>query len=54
MEESGVNVYHATLNRWVIKYSPLIALGAKKNKRALASSRRMAQTSNMITVSSRK
>jgi transposase-like protein len=41
MEERGVNVDHATLNRWVIKYSPLIALAAKKNKRAVASSWRM-------------
>ncbi|MDP2098905.1 MAG: IS6 family transposase, partial [Methylobacter sp.] len=30
MEERGVTVDHATLNRWVIKYSPLIALAAKK------------------------
>ncbi len=25
MEERGVNIDHATLNRWVIDYSPLIA-----------------------------
>jgi putative transposase len=30
MEERGVNLDHATLNRWVIKYSPLIASVAKK------------------------
>jgi transposase-like protein len=25
MEERGVNVDHATLNRWVIRYAPAIA-----------------------------
>jgi putative transposase len=30
MEERGVSVDHATLNRWVIDYSPLIAAEAKK------------------------
>jgi putative transposase len=25
MEERGVNVDHATLNRWVIRYAPTIA-----------------------------
>jgi putative transposase len=44
MEERGVNVDHATLNRWVIKYSPLIALAVKKNKRAVATSWRMDET----------
>jgi len=44
MEERGVNVDHSTLNRWVIKYSPLIALSAKKNKRAAVSSWRMDET----------
>jgi len=44
MEGRGVNVDHATLNRWVIKYSPLIALAAKKNKRAVAASWRMDET----------
>ena len=33
MEERGVKVDHATLNRWVIDYSPLIAAEAKKLKR---------------------
>ncbi|HBV21486.1 MAG TPA: IS6 family transposase, partial [Nitrosomonas sp.] len=44
MEERGVNVDHATLNRWVIKYSSSLALAAKKNKRAVASSWRMDET----------
>ena len=29
MEERGVQVDHATLNRWVINYSPLISAEAK-------------------------
>ena len=33
MEERGVKVDHATLNRWVVDYSPLIAAEAKKRKR---------------------
>ena len=44
MEERGVNVDHATLNRWVIDYSPLIAAEAKKRKRSVASSWRMDET----------
>lgn len=38
MEEKGVNVDHATLNRWVIKYSSSLGLAAKKSKRAVAPS----------------
>ena len=34
----------ATLNRWVIDYSPLIAAEAKKRKRSAASSWRMDET----------
>jgi transposase-like protein len=33
MEERGVNVDHATLNRWVIHYSPAIAVKATSQKR---------------------
>jgi putative transposase len=32
MGEHGVSVDHATLNLWVIDYSPLIATEAKKRK----------------------
>jgi hypothetical protein len=32
MAERGVSVDHATLNRWVVRYSPLIADEAKKRK----------------------
>ena len=44
MGEHGVKVDHATLNRWVIDYSPLIAAEAKKHKRAVATSWRMDET----------
>ncbi len=44
MEEHGVKVDHATLNRWVIDYSPLIAAEAKKRKRSVTSSWRMDET----------
>ena len=33
--ERGVQVDHATLNRWVAKYSPLIADKARRNKAAV-------------------
>jgi putative transposase len=38
MEERGVNVDHATLNRWMFNYSPLITAEAKKRKQAGAKS----------------
>ena len=44
MEERGVKVDHSTLNRWVINYSYSLALAAKKNKRAVATSWRMDET----------
>src|SRR5690606_40959054 len=44
MEERGVNVDHATLNRWVIKYSASLALEAKKRKRPVATSWRLDET----------
>jgi putative transposase len=44
MEETGVKVDHATLNRWVIHYSPALALTAKNRKRAVAASWRMDET----------
>ena len=42
--ERNVKVDHSTLNRWVIKYSSSLALAAKKNKRAVATSWRMDET----------
>ena len=36
LAERGVKVDHATLNRWVVKYSPLIASKAQAKKRPTA------------------
>ncbi|MFK7844039.1 MAG: IS6 family transposase [Rhodothermales bacterium] len=44
MEERGVNVDHATLNRWVVKYSPIIATKAQRQKSRTSSSWRMDET----------
>ncbi len=44
MQERGVDVDHATLNRWVVKYSPLIAAKAQAKKRPTAISWRMDET----------
>jgi putative transposase len=44
MEERGVTVDHATLNRWVIKYSTLIAIKAQRIKSRTNSSWRMDET----------
>ena len=44
MAERGVPVDHATLNRWVVRYSPRIAEEAKKRKQPVAGSWRMDET----------
>lgn len=44
MAERGVAVDHATLNRWVVKFSPLIATNAQARKRATANSWRIDET----------
>jgi putative transposase len=44
MAERGVVVDHATLNRWVVKFSPLIAASAQARKRATANSWRLDET----------
>lgn len=44
MQERGVDVDNATLNRWVVKYSPLIAAKAQAKKRPTAISWRMDET----------
>jgi len=44
MAERGVDVDHATVNRWVIKFSALIAAEAQKRKRSTANSWRMDET----------
>ncbi len=36
MKERGVTVDHATLNRWVVRYSLRIVVRAKKQKRKVA------------------
>ena len=44
MAERGVQVDHATLNRWVVKYSPSIAKTAQRKKQPTAGSWRMDET----------
>ncbi len=44
MAERGVEIDHATLNRWVVKSSPLIAANAKVRKKPTAVSWRMDET----------
>ena len=48
MAERGVDVDHATLNRWVIEYGPLLAEEAQKRKQQTVSSRRMHETYTKI------
>jgi len=42
--ERGVEVDHATLNRWVVKFSPTIAANAQLKKKPTAMSWRMDET----------
>ena len=44
MAERGVDVDHATLNRWVTEYGPLLAEEAQKRKQQTVSSQRMDET----------
>lgn len=44
MAERGVEIDHATLNRWVVKFSPLIAASAQARKKPTAVSWRMDET----------
>ncbi|HIP23262.1 MAG TPA: IS6 family transposase [Rhodobacteraceae bacterium] len=44
LAERGVTVDHTTLNRWVVKFSPLIATRAQKRKRPTGRSWRMNET----------
>ncbi len=44
MAERGVKIDHATLNRWVVKFAPLIATRAQARKRPTATSWRMDET----------
>jgi len=47
MAERGVEIDHATLNRWVVRFSPLIAANAqgRKRKTVLANGRNLYQGS---------
>lgn len=44
VEERDFEVDHANLNRWVVKYAPLIAANAEARKRPTAVSWRMDET----------
>lgn len=44
MAERGVEIDHTTLNRWVVKFSPLIAANAQSRKKPTAPSWRMDET----------
>jgi putative transposase len=44
MEERGVHVDHSTINRWVIKYSPLLEEAFHRRKRPVWISWRMDET----------
>jgi transposase-like protein len=44
MEERGVEVDHSTLNRWVVKYVPLLDQQFRARKRPVGSSWRMDET----------
>ena len=44
MEERGVEVDHSTLNRWVVKYVPLLDQQFRPRKRPVGSSWRMDET----------
>jgi transposase-like protein len=44
MEERGVEVDHSTINRWVIKYSPLLEEEFHRRKRPVWVSWRMDET----------
>ena len=44
MQERGVEVDHSTLNRWVVKYVPLLDVQFRERKRPVGSSWRMDET----------
>lgn len=44
MAERGVTVDHATLNRWVVRFAPLVAAQAQARRRPTAASWRMDET----------
>jgi putative transposase len=44
IKERGISVDHATVNRWVIKYGPLLEMRARKFRKASAKSWKMDET----------
>jgi putative transposase len=44
MEERGVSVDHATINRWVLKYSPQLEAAFHHHKRPVGKSWRLDET----------
>src|ERR1700760_4334192 len=48
MEERGVDVDHSSLNRWVLKYVPLLDQAFRARKRQVGGSWRMDETSVRI------
>ena len=49
MDEHGVEVDHSTLNRWVLKYVPLLEAQFRARKRPVGSSWRLDETYVMLT-----
>ena len=48
MEERGVSVDHSSINRWAIRFLPLIEKMARKHKRPVGGSWRMDETYNKV------
>src|SRR5438552_3584527 len=44
MAERGVEVDHSSLNRWVLKYTPLLEMAFRRRKRGVGSSWRLDET----------
>ena len=44
MAQRGIYVDHSTLNRWILKYAPLLEQFASRRKKPVASSWRMDET----------
>ena len=42
--ERGIEVDHSTLNRWVVRYAPLLAAAARNHKRSVSVSWRLDET----------
>src|SRR5210317_1437406 len=44
MKERGVKLHHATVQRWVVKYTPILEVEFRKRKKAVGTSWRMDET----------